>query len=190
MAGKHLRVKWLESSCGLAAPRAFQAPNGLKVFVGRQPAGHFKHQMAWKYLRVGSLQGISSTKWLESTCGLAARRAFQAPNGLKVPAAWQPAGHFKHQITKWLESTCGLAARRAFQVPSRLKVPAGLATRRAFQAPNGLKVPAGRQPAGHFKHQITKWLESTSGLAARRAAQAPNGLKVPEIGLQGISSTR
>ena len=47
-----------------------------KVPVCWQVAGHFKHRMAWTYLRVGSPQGLSSTK-------------------LKVPAGWQSAGHFK-----------------------------------------------------------------------------------------------
>ena len=91
------------------------------------------------YLRVGSPHGISRTKRLECTCGLAARRAFQGPNGLNVPARWQPAVHFKDQMALNVPAgwcTCGLAARRA------------------FQGPNGLNVPAGWQPAGHFKDQM------------------------------------
>ena len=80
----------------LGARRAFQAPNGLKVPAGWQPAGHVKHRI--KYLRLGGPKCISSTKWLENTCGLAAPRPFLGPNGLKVPAGWQPSGHFKAQM--------------------------------------------------------------------------------------------
>ena len=116
---------------GLAARRAFQAPNSKYLRVG-SPQGISSSQCIsrTKWLEstcgLGSPQGISSTKWLGCTCGLAARRAFQAPNGWDVPAGWQPTGHFKDQMgcmgvgspqgisrTKWLESTCGLAARKA-----------------------------------------------------------------------------
>ena len=104
---KYLRVgspqgisttKFLEDTCGLAARRSFQAPNGWKVPGIWQSAGHFKQQMARKYLWVDRPQGICSTKWLESTCGSRARRAFETPNGLKVPVGRQPAGHLKHQM--------------------------------------------------------------------------------------------
>ena len=105
LAARRALTKWLQCTCRLTARRAFQGPNGLNVPAGWQPAGHFKDQMDRMYLRVGSPQGISRTKWLECTCGLAARRAFQGPNGLNVHVGWQP--------------------RRAFQGPNGLNVPAG-----------------------------------------------------------------
>ena len=101
------------------------------------------------YLRVGSPQGISRTKWLECTCGLAACRAFQGPNGLNVPAGWQPAGHFKNQISNGLNVPAGWQPAGHFK-----DQPAGWQPAGHFKDQNGLNVPAGWQPAGHFKDQM------------------------------------
>ena len=91
-------------------------------------------------MQVDSLQGISGTKWLGSTCVLASN-------------------------TKWLKGTCGLGRPKGISSTKWLESTPDLADSRAFQAPNGWKVPLVGSPKGISG---AKWLESTCGLPTRR----------------------
>ena len=81
---QHLPVpKWLQGSCGWVACEALQEQPAGHVLAGRLPAGHYKHQMTPKHLRLGGQQGI---EWFQRSLD---RKALEAvlPNGSKIPAA-------------------------------------------------------------------------------------------------------